>query len=105
MKAKLLEILALTMIGEGVVGLAFPSCYADFWNMGPKPMRKAISALADHPNLMRVFCAAEVAMGFWLATSQLSADRTSGREKKKDARLTEPLEVTLAHVELIAEVG
>jgi hypothetical protein len=71
---RLLEILGLAMIGEGLVGLASPKRYAQFWEVGPRPLRRFTAALAEHPNVMRAVCAAEAAAGFLLAESLLSHD-------------------------------
>lgn len=66
-----LEVLGLMMIGEGVVGLLFPTRYSLFWKVGPQWMRDAVSALAENPNATRLLCAGEVAAGMWLATREL----------------------------------
>jgi hypothetical protein len=66
-----LELLGLTMIGEGIVGLLFPRRYVRFWKVGPQWLRAARDSLADHPNATSMLCACEIAAGFWLAVHQL----------------------------------
>jgi hypothetical protein len=66
-----LELVGLMMIGEGVVGILLPTRYSRFWNIGPKWMRKTTTAFANHPNTTRVICAAEIAVGLWLAAHEL----------------------------------
>jgi hypothetical protein len=66
-----LELLGLMMIGEGVVGLLFPTRYLLFWKIGPRWMRQAVSVLAENPNGTRLLCAGEIAAGLWLAAHEL----------------------------------
>lgn len=66
-----LELLGLMMIGEGVVGLLFPTRYSLFWKIGPRWMRQAVTALAENPNTTRLLCAGEIAAGVWLAAREL----------------------------------
>jgi hypothetical protein len=66
-----LEVLGLMMIGEGVVGLLFPTRYSLFWKIGPRWMRQAVRVLAENPNTTRLLCAGEIAAGLWLAAHEL----------------------------------
>ncbi len=66
-----LEILALFLIGEGVVGLLRPTRYARFWNVGPKFHREIVKFFAEHREATRVCAIAEVAFGLWLALHEI----------------------------------
>lgn len=66
------ELIALWMLGEGIVGSLRPKRYLQLWRFGPKPYRKFIDALTDHPNATRAVCAAEAGVGLWWALKQTS---------------------------------
>lgn len=66
-----LEILALAMIGEGIIGLIRPAQYARFWKTRPKPLREFTESLAENPNLTRLLCAGEIAVGLCLALREI----------------------------------
>ncbi len=65
------ELVALMMIGEGVVGTLYPVRYARLWAKGPRPWNEFIEWWADRPGLLRFICAAEIGVGVWLADRQL----------------------------------
>lgn len=76
MKTKLItdlciEVLALSMIGEGIVGFIRPRRYSRFWKVGPKPLREVTEYLAEHRDLTRVLCVAEVGVGLLLALRKI----------------------------------
>jgi hypothetical protein len=66
-----LEVLGLMMIGEGVMGMVFPRRYSLFWKIGPAWMRNTVVWLAEHPEMTRALCAAEIAGGVALAVHTL----------------------------------
>lgn len=66
-----LEVLALSMIGEGFVGLLRPRRYSRFWKLGPRPIRELMETLAEHRDVTRLICVGEVALGLWLAFHEL----------------------------------
>jgi hypothetical protein len=68
--AHLKELLALLLIGEGVVGTLYPEQYTRTWENGPGRWQNFIGWWADRPALMRVLCAAEAGVGLWLAVRQ-----------------------------------
>lgn len=68
---RLLELLALTMIGEGVVGAIKPREYLLLWKVGPRPLRDFVQRCADRPELMRGVFTAQISLGAWLALRQL----------------------------------
>ncbi len=67
-----LEVLALAMIGEGIVGLLRPSRYSRFWKVGPEPVREFTEYLAEHRDLTRAFCVGEIAVGLRLALREVA---------------------------------
>jgi len=66
-KSRLMEMLAIGMIGEGIIGAIRPRGYLRLWRFGPKAYRNFIDALVDHPKATRAMCAAEAGLGVWLA--------------------------------------
>jgi len=66
-----LEVLALAMIGEGVVGLLHPRRYSLFWKIGPTWLRHTTQTLAEHRDATRLMCAGEIAVGLWLALREI----------------------------------
>jgi hypothetical protein len=66
-----IEVLALAMIGEGVVGLLRPRRYSLFWKVGPHWLRRTTETLAAHREATRLLCVGEIALGLWLALREL----------------------------------
>lgn len=66
-----LEVLALAMIGEGVVGLLRPRRYSLFWKIGPEWIRHTAEIFAEHREATRLISAGEIALGLWLALRQI----------------------------------
>ncbi len=73
------ELIGLAMIGEGIVGCFAPKKYSLFWKLGFAPLEKLKHKAAENPETMRLIYAAEAALGFWLAKSQL--DRSIKNKK------------------------
>jgi hypothetical protein len=69
--ARGLEILALAMIGEGVVGLLRPRRYSLFWKIGPHWLRETAETLAEHREATRLICLGEIALGLWIALREI----------------------------------
>jgi hypothetical protein len=66
-----LEVIALAMIGEGIVGLLRPRRYSLFWNIGPEWLRNTAKSLAEHRDATRLMCAGEIALGLWIALQEI----------------------------------
>jgi hypothetical protein len=64
---RFMEILAVGMIGEGIIGAIRPRRYLRLWRFGPKAYRDFIDALARRPRATRLMFAAEAGLGVWLA--------------------------------------
>lgn len=67
---RIIQLAALVMVGDGVVGFFKPRWHSLLWNMGPRPYRKLMKEFATHPERARWLYAAEIVAGTWLATRQ-----------------------------------
>lgn len=67
-----LEVLALAMIGEGLIGLLHPRRYSLFWKLGPAWLRHTTQTLAEHREATRLICVGEMAIGLWLALREIN---------------------------------
>ncbi len=63
------EMLAIMMIGEGVLALAQPRRHTQLWNTGPEPWRNLVSFFEARPGLARASGAVSIGLGLWLAHS------------------------------------
>jgi len=72
MTKRLLELGGLILIGDGLMGLLFPRRHSLLWHVGPQLAKAVTEELADHPQTARAVYAAELALGFALAASQLT---------------------------------
>jgi hypothetical protein len=70
--ARVKELLAMFMIGEGVLALLYPRRHALLWKVGPRSLRELTGEFARRPGLTRGLAAAEVGLGLWMASRQLS---------------------------------
>ena len=69
-KQRIKEVIALAMIGEGIIGSLRPRRYLRLWRFGPQRYRKFIDTLVEHPTATRLLCAAEAGAGIWWALRQ-----------------------------------
>ena len=67
---RLVETLAITTIGDGIIQVVAPRGHALLWETGPEGFRKLARFFADNPNHMRLLGAAQTAFGVWLALRQ-----------------------------------
>ncbi len=65
-----IELVALMLIGEGIMGLLKPRGYSRLWRLGPALLRSTMEDLAEHPNIARSIYAVEAAIGIALASFQ-----------------------------------
>ena len=63
------ELLAIAMVGDGVLALTQPRRHMQLWNTGPEPWRNLCTYLERRPALTRAVGAASVVLGLWLAHS------------------------------------
>jgi hypothetical protein len=66
MKAQLKDLASVALIGGGVAGLITPRQHCLNWRVGPKAYRKLLDKFVKHPNVTRIFGAAETGLGVWL---------------------------------------
>jgi hypothetical protein len=67
---RLMQLGALFLIGDGVMGLLKPRWHSLLWHFGPQLARAATEELAEHPNTARALYLAEVAIGVAVAARQ-----------------------------------
>ena len=64
---RLLTILGLMMIGEGLIAMIHPKRYVSLWRMGPKPCREFVDWFVENPQATRGIGAVEMVAGLLLA--------------------------------------
>ena len=67
---RVIELGALFLIGDGIMGLIKPRWHSLLWHFGPDLMRSATEELAEHPQTARGIYAAELAVGIFIASRQ-----------------------------------
>ncbi len=78
------ELVGLLMIGDGVLAFVEPRRHVLLWRRGPRAWQAMMDQFVERPGLTRWLGAAEIALGFWLATRQmdrLEADEPSWRDR------------------------
>lgn len=64
------ELLAILMVGDGVIGLVAPRRHSLLWRFGPARYKRIMTAFAERPILARLLSAASIGAGLWLASRQ-----------------------------------
>jgi hypothetical protein len=67
---RVIELGALFLIGDGIMGLIKPRWHSLLWHFGPPLVQAVTEELADHPNVARGIYAAEAALGIAIASLQ-----------------------------------
>lgn len=67
---RLIQLAALILIGDGVMGLLKPRRHSLLWHFGPELARAVTEELADHPKTARGVYLAETVIGVALASCQ-----------------------------------
>lgn len=70
MDRRIKELVAIAVIGDGVVGLLAPRRHSLLWKFGPEGYQEALRWFAEHPGVVRLLAAAELGGGIWLALRQ-----------------------------------
>jgi len=65
--SRLIQTLAIGMIGSGIIGAIRPKRHMRPWRFGPNAYRDFIDALANRPRAARLMRIAEAGLGVWLA--------------------------------------
>lgn len=68
MRARLEDLLAVILIGDGLLSLIEPERHSAIWSFGPKFYRDTNRALQQHPTVTRMIGLASIALGTCLAT-------------------------------------
>ena len=72
---RLRELLAILLVGDGVMALAAPSRHSRLWQIGPAWMRRMMQPFVDHPGMTRLTAIGQIGTGLWLASRQWPAAR------------------------------
>jgi hypothetical protein len=80
------ELLAIGMVGEGVLAMFFPTEHLSLWHVGPGPMKRAIRYCEERPGLTRLLATMEAGFGFWLASRQFDRRNIETRPVAKTRR-------------------
>ena len=67
---RLVELGALFLIGDGVMGLIKPRWHSLLWHFGPQLAKAVTEELAEYPKTARIVYLAELAAGIALAARQ-----------------------------------
>ena len=67
---RVIQLGALFMIGDGIMGLLKPRWHSLLWHFGPQLARAATEELADNPRIARAVYLTEAAIGVALASCQ-----------------------------------
>lgn len=70
MDRHLKEVLAIMLVGDGMIGLVAPRRHSLLWKFGPESHKRIMTDFAKRPALVRLLSAASVGVGLWLALSQ-----------------------------------
>lgn len=69
-KKRILEVIGILMIGDGLVAAAEPERHGRLWLAGPRLWRRAMKPFVESPRLMRWAGVGEAGLGLWLASRQ-----------------------------------
>ena len=67
---RILTVLGLFMIGEGLVAMIHPRRYVSLWRMGPKPCRDLVDWCTKNPEATRAIGTVELLTGLLLALNE-----------------------------------
>ena len=67
---RVVQLIALLMIGDGVAGFFKPRWHSLLWDVGPKDYRKVMRHFAENPHTARWIYLGEVAIGALIASQQ-----------------------------------
>jgi hypothetical protein len=66
MKMRWEDLLAMVLVGDGVLSLMHPRRHSAIWKCGPASYRKFAGELEKHPQATRGMGLAFVALGLWI---------------------------------------
>ena len=68
--ARTAEMAAIFMVGDGLIGLAQPRRHVDLWKKDALGTEVMVAPFVDRPGRRRLYAAAQIAAGLWLASRQ-----------------------------------
>lgn len=68
--ARTAEMAAIFMVGDGLIGLAQPRRHVDLWKEDALGTEVMVAPFVDRPGRRRLYAAAQIAAGLWLASRQ-----------------------------------
>ncbi|MEP6937035.1 MAG: hypothetical protein ABI871_03100 [Chthoniobacterales bacterium] len=72
---RLIQVGALFLIGDGIMGLIKPRWHSLLWRFGPQLARAVTEELVEHPRTARSVYLAEAAIGIGLALRQMPEEQ------------------------------
>lgn len=64
------ELVAIVLVGDGVIGLVQPRRHAQLWKVGPAPLRALMEVLAERPWITQLAALGQIVFGVWWAAQQ-----------------------------------
>ena len=64
---KILEVVAIILIGDGLLSAIRPTGHVALWRNGPQGYRDLMDKFLERPTLTRAAGAVELGLGLWLA--------------------------------------
>jgi hypothetical protein len=68
------ELIAIWLIGDGVLGFTFPRRYLLLWEFGPEAYKKAMEELSERAPLTRLLSAGQIGIGLFIASRGISQE-------------------------------
>lgn len=68
---RLKEVLAIMLVGDGLIAAIAPRRLSRLWQFGPRPYRNFMERFIQRPGMTRMLSMSQVAAGLWLALRQL----------------------------------
>lgn len=67
---RLKELLAILIIGDGVLALVAPRRHPRLWKFGPQGYQQLMQAFSERPIMKRFSGVGQIGLGLWLASRQ-----------------------------------
>lgn len=66
LRARLRDVSAMLLIGDGVAALVAPKARATIWRGGPAPLKELMEMFQHRPRMVQAIGVAEALIGVWL---------------------------------------
>jgi len=70
LRKRLIDLLAIGLIGDGIVALIAPSQHSALWTGGPEFYRRLNRPFIERPMFTRAFVTVQIALGLWITLKQ-----------------------------------